>query len=225
MIPSTKREILAIRSLRVAALQRRIVRRWHQREDRIHDWSDALREMPVSGGSLAGLAASLALINTYQWHEEDKARATDVSDGVIAQVKRNIDLSNQRRVNEIEKLDLQLERILQGSGLFRSDRLPLSSETPGSIIDRLSILILKIYHMAEQSRRKGFSAEQKKKYAERLKILHEQLEDLSACLDHLISDLLGRRRRFKTYFQFKMYNDPETNPYIKASPQQPTREG
>ena len=47
-------------------------------------------------------------------------------------------------------------------------------------------------------------------------LLREQLVDLSGCLDQLVKDIRSRKRRFKTYYQFKMYNDPDTNPYMRA---------
>jgi len=91
---------------------------------------------------------------------------------------------------------------------------PLHSETPGLMIDRLSILALKIYHTREESRRASAAEEHRSKNAERLILLEEQREDLAGCLDALWAEVLEGRRRFKLYRQMKMYNDPELNPAV-----------
>jgi uncharacterized protein (DUF3084 family) len=80
------------------------------------------------------------------------------------------------------------------------------------IIDRLSILALKIFHTAEQLHRS--TPEHQQRNQSRLLVLNEQRTDLSACLDALWSDVLAGRRRFKLYRQLKMYNDPTLNPVL-----------
>lgn len=90
----------------------------------------------------------------------------------------------------------------------------LHSETPAMMIDRLSILSLKIFHTIEQVRRTGVSAEHVSRNRERLEILREQRKDLAAALNELWHDVLAGKRRFKLYRQLKMYNDPELNPEL-----------
>ncbi len=86
--------------------------------------------------------------NFELWHEEDKARVPEVSDTEIARVKRAIDVLNQRRNDLVEKMDAWLmERLEQDASA------PLHSETPGLMVDRLSILALKIYHTREEVHR------------------------------------------------------------------------
>ena len=200
----------------VVRIQENVVRLWHKNEAGIASWQDACAAIAPPKGPVEALAASIALINTYQWHEEDKARDIGATDALIAQIKRNIDHSNQRRVNEIEKLDLVLEDALKNKSAKGSSRVALNSETPGSMVDRISILVLKIHHMDEQSRRKDASPAHRQKCAGKAAVMREQLVDLSGCLDQLVKDIRSRKRRFKTYYQFKMYNDPDTNPYMRA---------
>ncbi len=82
------------------------------------------------------------------------------------------------------------------------------------MIDRLSILSLKIYHTREESCREDAPAGHAERNCERLVILEEQRADLAHCLDTLWSDILAGKRRFKLYRQMKMYNDPSLNPAI-----------
>jgi hypothetical protein len=86
------------------------------------------------------------------------------------------------------------------------------------MIDRLSILALKIYHTREEAERAGAPAGHAERNLERLAILEEQRADLAACLDALWRETLAGTRRFKLYRQLKMYNDPSLNPAIYRIP-------
>jgi Protein of unknown function (DUF4254) len=93
----------------------------------------------------------------------------------------------------------------------------LHSETPGLMIDRLSILALKIYHTRDEANRASATEEHRMRNVERLAVLEEQRDDLAGCLDLLWAEVLGGTRRFKLYRQMKMYNDPELNPAVYAT--------
>ncbi len=80
-------------------------------------------------------------------------------------------------------------------------------ETVGSLIDKLSINELKIYHMKEQMMREGKDEEFYKDCDIRLNILNEQREDLIDELQKLMDDVMAGRRTFKLYRQLKMYNE------------------
>jgi len=163
----------------------------------------------VSADGLMALAMAQHRANFELWHEEDKARVPEVSDAEIVRVKRAIDGLNQRRNDLVEKMDLWLiERLEQDA------TAPLHSETPGLMIDRLSILALKIYHTREEAHRESATEAHRLKNQERLALLEEQRTDLAGCLDVLWAEVLGGERRFKLYRQMKMYNDPELNPVM-----------
>lgn len=147
------------------------------------------------------------------WHEEDKARDPQASDREIAEVKRTIDRLNQLRNDLVEKIDADLLSSL-GEAMRFFPNAPLHSETPGMMIDRLSILALKIFHTREESSRQDASDSHRQRNRERLGILLEQQGDLADALDTFLKDLVGGRRRFKLYRQMKMYNDPELNPAV-----------
>jgi hypothetical protein len=87
------------------------------------------------------------------------------------------------------------------------------------MIDRLSILALKIFHTREEVERASAApAGHAERNRERLAILEEQRADLAACLDDLWQATLAGTRRFKLYRQLKMYNDPTLNPAIYRNP-------
>jgi Protein of unknown function (DUF4254) len=153
------------------------------------------------------------------WHIEDEARTPGATDGDLAHVKRRIDTTNQLRNDLAEDLDRALLDWLAVRGLPHPDA-PLHSESPGLIIDRLSILALKIYHTREESVRPSAPPGHVERNQGRLAVLEEQRADLAHCLDALWRDTLAGTRRFKLYRQMKMYNDPTLNPaiYGKATP-------
>jgi len=163
----------------------------------------------TTADGLMALAIAQHRANFDLWHEEDKARVPGVPDAEIVRVKRAIDSLNQRRNDLVEKMDLWLIERLDQDVVA-----PLHSETPGLMIDRLSILALKIYHTREESHRANATEQHRSKSAERLVLLEEQRQDLAMCLDALWTEILEGRRRFKLYRQMKMYNDPELNPAV-----------
>jgi len=150
------------------------------------------------------------------WHEEDKAREPNVSDSTIAVVKRNIDGLNQNRNDTITKIDIALEE-LDFKEVGANNDLPWNSETIGSIIDRLSIASLKVFHMQEQVEREDASAEHVESCKEKVAKLTLQLQDLATSLQQFYDDVLAGKKQNKLYHQFKMYNDPELNPLIYKS--------
>ena len=171
------------------------------------------------------LAIALCLVvrqhraNFDLWHIEDEARTPGASDAELAAVKRRIDATNQERNDLVEELDRSLITWLAERDLPNEDA-PLNSETPGLIIDRLSILSLKIYHTREEAERPDAPEGHAERNRERLQVLEEQRSDLAGCLDALWRETLAGTRRFKLYRQLKMYNDPSLNPaiYRQGSP-------
>jgi cell division protein FtsB len=155
--------------------------------------------------------------NFRLWHQEDIARSLDVSDADLAGVKRAIDKLNQRRNDLIEQLDDWLVEQLAAASVQPQPDARLNTETPGSAIDRLSILALRLYHMEEQVRRADATNSHVAKAKARLEILHQQRLDLSRSLTELLADIFAGRKLLRVYRQFKMYNDPTMNPYLYAS--------
>jgi len=165
---------------------------------------------PAPDAPLLELALAHHRANFDLWHEEDKAREPDVSDAAITAVKHAIDALNQRRNDLVELID---HRLLEAAGQ-QNPAAPLHSESPGLIVDRLSILALKLYHTAEESHRTLAGDAHCQKNLARLNLLTEQRDDLACCFDQLWQQVLAGKRRFKLYRQLKMYNDPELNPAV-----------
>jgi hypothetical protein len=188
----------------IVQLHDRLTAAWHAHPDQA--------DPPSSSEWLAAVALQHRA-NFDLWHIEDEARAPGATDAELAQVKRRVDSTNQRRNDLAEELDRMLLAWLAERNLPNCEAV-LNSESPGLIIDRLSILALKIWHTREEAERAGSPQGHAERNRERLAILEEQRTDLADCLDHLWRDTLAGSRRFKHYRQLKMYNDPQLNPAI-----------
>jgi hypothetical protein len=83
------------------------------------------------------------------------------------------------------------------------------AETVGSLVDKITIIELKIYHMREQAQRDDATDEFRARCEQRIAVMHEQRDDLAAEITRLVADMAGGRVIPKVYRQFKMYNDPQ----------------
>jgi hypothetical protein len=202
-MPASPPETLSLNAAKVISLHDRCTIAWHQ-------------ETPVVQPSLSGLERAVTeqhLANFELWHAEDAARTPQASDPDIARTKRFIDVANQRRNDLTEQCDGMLLEFLSRQDL-PAPGAELHSESPGLILDRLSILSLKLFHTREEIERPGAPPGHSERNVERLRILTEQREDLAAALDRLWQQVLNGRRSFKLYRQLKMYNDPSLNPAV-----------
>ncbi|NND95891.1 MAG: DUF4254 domain-containing protein [Pirellulaceae bacterium] len=183
------------------------VDRWHQAGDNV-DATD------VADDDFQHLVCQQHAFNYLLWHEEDKARSPTATDQQIAEVKRRIDQLNQQRNDTIEKIDDALAVKLAAGEIKCQDDATINTETPGSAIDRLSIMALRLYHYREQFDRDDVDQTHRETVLRRIDLCQQQHADLSCSLQELLNDLFAGRKIHKTYRQMKMYNDPSLNPAI-----------
>ena len=189
----------------ISKLHRETVARWHE----------SPLDNPYHG--LWAIVCQQHQFNYLLWHEEDIARSPDVPDQRIAEVKRAIDRYNQQRNDWIEKIDEALIQLLASDDWAPRAGARLNTETPGSAIDRLSVLALRTYHLEEELARNDIDPAQRAKVAERRQRCQVQQADLSRSLVELLDDIWAGRKLLKVYRQMKMYNDPTLNPYLYRS--------
>jgi hypothetical protein len=167
---------------------------------------------PYPDGSFEALLYLKNWIDTVQWHLEDIIRLPDINPGEAVLLKRRIDKSNQDRTDKVEKMDDHFLELFKGVTPKPGTRI--NSETPAWLLDRMSILLLKIFHMKEQTERRDASAEHIAKCKVKLDVLMEQRSDMRTAFDELMEDIRKGDRRFKVYRQMKMYNDASLNPML-----------
>ena len=101
------------------------------------------RTQPSIPEALLELVLTHHRINFDLWQPARRWRPREPGspDAAIAQVKRNIDKLNQNRNDLIEAMD----HVLLAAAGRQKSAAPLNSESPGLMLDRLSILALKVY--------------------------------------------------------------------------------
>lgn len=151
-------------------------------------------------------------IDTVQWHLEDIIRDPNIDPSEALKIKRRIDKSNQDRTDLVELIDSYF--LDKYKDTEAKPDATLNTESPAWAIDRLSILVLKIYHMRREVERTDTTPEHHAQCKAKLNVLLEQQKDLSAAIDRLIADIEAGCKYMKVYKQMKMYNDPSLNPVL-----------
>ena len=167
---------------------------------------------PFENKSFEHLLYEKNWIDTVQWHYEDIIRDPDIDPSEGMKLKRLIDSSNQNRTEMVEYIDSYFLNLY--SSVTTRENAKVNTESPAWAIDRLSILILKIYHMEEESNRKDVSDDHRNNCQKKLNVLIEQREDLSESIDQLLIDLSTGIKKMRVYKQMKMYNDESLNPVL-----------
>ena len=179
-----------------------------------HQYDDVDKSIsnPYPQGSFEALLYGKNWIDTVQWHLEDIVRNPGIDPVEGLKLKRRIDKSNQERTDVVERVDDHfLDRF---KDVVPKANARINSETPAWLLDRMSILMLKIYHMEEQTLRKDAAPDHIARCQSKLSLLLEQKDDMRAAFDELMEDIGSGVRRFKVYRQVKMYNDPSLNPVL-----------
>jgi hypothetical protein len=177
-----------------------------------HDHVDTVIKNPFDTNDFRHLLYLKNWIDTVQWHLEDIIRKTDIDPSEALQIKRRIDKSNQDRTDTVERIDDVFAEQFKDVIPVKGARI--NSETPAWLLDRMSILMLKIYHMQEQTVRKDVSTDHIAKCEAKLLVLLEQKADMRNAFNELIEDIQSGNRKFKVYRQMKMYNDTALNPML-----------
>ncbi|OBH11093.1 hypothetical protein A9X04_19295 [Mycobacterium sp. E3247] len=160
------------------------VRQFH---DTALSWHGAEPASAADDGSIAAKALHLHAMNFGLWHHEDAVRRPGAGDNEVARRKRCIDDLNARRNAAIEDIDAALL-----ARLNPSPSAALHTETPGTIVDRLSVLTLRILHTNRSEHG-----------ASHLGVLEEQYDDLLRGLERFLTRMRDGDLRFKLYRQFK----------------------
>jgi len=160
---------------------------------------------------LQKLAYFLIKTNKILWNLEDSARLLELGDKHVAEAKENIDVNNQQRNNLIREIDTFLYKLLS-----ITPSLPdkFYSESPGMIIDRLSIIYIKL-SVVQKIISIIKEDDLKSEYLDNEKILSGQIKNIGNFLDMYIDKLVKKEVYFEIQQPVKIYNDTRVRKYIK----------
>jgi hypothetical protein len=178
----------------------------------VKDHVDTPIRNPFDPGTFESLLYHKNWIDTVQWHLEDIIRKSDIDPKEGIAIKRRIDKSNQDRTDMVERIDDYF--LDQFRNVHYKSEARMNSETPAWLLDRMSILMLKIFHMKEQTLRSDAAPDHIARCEQKLAVLMEQKTDMRMAFDELIEDIVSGNRKFKVYRQMKMYNDASLNPML-----------
>ena len=146
---------------------------------------------------LLGRLSDLHETNVTQWSFEDSVRSFDGDDTMVANAKRKIDALNARRHHLVEAIDAAIDEALP-----QVPSATPSTESPGMVFDRLSVLVIRIYHTEVVAVADRSGANQ---YMTRLPVLHDQLAMLEEALAALLEEIRAGTKRFVPYQSLKLY--------------------
>jgi hypothetical protein len=173
----------------------------------VERWHDAAPG--AFGVDLVQVALAQHYINFLQWHAEDASREPAATDAEVAAAKREIDALNRRRHELIEAVDERIAALLDAAGRPQNSAAPLNSESPGSVVDRCSILALRLWHGRAGSRCLSATSAAN---PDDVRAIAAQREDLATCLCDLVADVAAGRRRYRAYRHYKSYRGASSAP-------------
>lgn len=184
-----------------------VISDYHQQDN-----VDAMIEIPFHENSLEALLYKKCWIDTVQWHLEDIIRDPQIDNASGILIKRRIDQSNQDRTDLVEQIDDWMNNELTAIQPLETARL--NTESIAWVLDRISILCLKLFHMKEQTERDDADDAHLNKCKLKYSVLLEQEKDMIQSYDELLEDIEAGKRYVKVYRQMKMYNDQSLNPVL-----------
>ena len=153
----------------------------------------AVEARPTGAPPWAVLIVDLVESNLRQWDLEDTSRDPGASDAEVAEAKREIDRLNMGRHRLVEAIDAAIDSVID-----QPPMAPLATESPGMVLDRLSVLVIRRVRTVAAARRDPA-------IAERVRALDAQIDALSSALNSYIDELRAGHRRFIRYESFKLY--------------------
>ncbi len=141
----------------------------------------------------ASLVVTLVESNLRQWDLEDTTRDPAASDASVAGAKREIDRLNLGRHQIVQDIDAAID-----AGLDQPAAAPLATESPGMVLDRLSVMVIRRARTAAAS-------SQDSAWADRVPLLESGLTTLTLALASYLDELRSGRRRFVPYEHLKLY--------------------
>ncbi len=143
--------------------------------------------------------------NLNLWELEDRVRRSELTDAEIVSVKRGIDRENLRRHDAIEALDRAALDLLDSCATPPQPDAPLHTESPAMVIDRLSVLALRIHHLRRALDGEGLQDAKRMRLSEKQSATELQVQALIEAALLYFDELSRGARCFSAVTQVKWY--------------------
>lgn len=162
-------------------------------------------ELPKKDITYKDLVLALHLCNFVLWNKEELVRDSSTSYEMAANLKRAIDAINWHRNEIVGRIDGLAASVLNIVESTDWSNMYINSETLGQMIDRQSILVLKISFNKSMSIRKDLDISLRDKCSLRLRELELQLRYVAECYRRFVAHLDNGTGCMLPFKQHKMY--------------------
>ncbi len=152
--------------------------------------------------------ADLHACNLFQWQRESEIRDPGLEASEVVQLKSDIDRSNKQRSRLIGRLDEVCAARLRLVATGVPDGY-INSETIGQLVDRLSILTLKIFFVRSRADQDDASYRLRASCEAHACQLEKQRLYVAACYDRFLQHLSRGSGSMLVSRQFKFYEDAD----------------
>lgn len=166
----------------------------------------------VEIGTKNFLILEIIKINKKIWDLEDIARMKELGFEKIAETKSEIDKNNQLRNDTIQQIDKYIQ--LEFANVDLDDINKYYSESPGMVIDRISIMFIRKFEI-QKILELIKEIELKNEYFSKLMVVDEQIKQIGNFLDKYLEKINNKECYFRIQKAVKIYNDDRVRSYIK----------
>jgi hypothetical protein len=166
-------------------------------------------EIALNSNCVDSMVDRLCYVNFRQWKLEDDIREPAIAPERALELIRAIQASNSERVSLIEQIDRYfVEREIEESLGGTEDKVEFH-ETLGHVLDALSILYIRRYHL-KRLIAQGFDSHPKGGYfnADAVAAIDEQIKLSERCFSRYRALLREGRMTLPPFNRFKMYGAP-----------------
>jgi hypothetical protein len=169
-------------------------------------------EIALNSNSIDGLVDRLCYVNFRQWKLEDDIRESTIAPERALALIRAIQASNSERVGLIERIDRYFVEKERKESLDDAGEKVEFHETLGHILDALSILYIRKYHL-KQLIAQGFDRHRKNDSlnADVVAAIDEQIQLSERCFSRYRALLREGRITLPPFSRFKMYGAPNSS--------------
>ena len=168
-----------------------------------------MRTLEVEPASLLDALTLLHSRNFAQWRLEAAIRQATLADADVARIKRDIDASNSARTYLIDWIDIAVGRAFGFTNAQTWRGKHVNSDTIGQLLDKVSVLSLKIYFTKVATSRRDLSVTERGDCSDRIPKLQWHRDYVLECYDRFLQSLRNGSACMPITGQMKYYDSTD----------------